>query len=113
MRIEAYQVSPGMRFYSAGKQQGLEFTPNSTLSAPYHLGVIETYGDGLLPDSSLDLPQAVAILQTHGMRAKQIHEAQIQDWGHESSAGNAGVRGVEWIIVSQLDERFVVQALNN
>jgi len=24
-----------------------------------------------------------------------------------------GVRGVEWIIVSQLDERFVVQALNN
>jgi hypothetical protein len=45
------------------------------------------------------------------MRAKQIHEAQIQDWGRETTAGNAQMHGVEWMIDSQLDERFVVPAL--
>jgi hypothetical protein len=45
------------------------------------------------------------------MRAKQIYEAQIQDWGRETTAGNARMQGVEWMIDSQLDERFVVPAL--
>jgi hypothetical protein len=47
------------------------------------------------------------------MRAKQIHEAQIQDWGRGTSAGDTRMQGVEWMIDSQLDERFVVPALNN
>jgi hypothetical protein len=32
--------------------------------------------------------------------------------GQESCAGNAGMRGVEWMIDSQLDARFVVPALD-
>ncbi len=103
-------VSLSMRFYSPGTQQGMEFTPNSTISALYPLGVIDTYGDGPLPDDFLDLPQAVTSLQAN-MRAKQIHEAQIQDWGRETTAGNARMHGVEWMIDSQLDERFVVPAV--
>jgi hypothetical protein len=103
-------VELSMRFYSPGTQQGVSFTPNSTVSALFPLGVIDTYGNGPLPDDFLDLPLAVAQLQGR-MRAKQIHEAQIQDWGRETSAGNARMHGVEWMIDSQLDERFVVPAL--
>jgi len=103
-------VELSMRFYSPGTQQGMSFTPNSIAGALFPLGVIDTYGNGPLPDDFLDLPQAVAQLQGH-MRAKQIHEAQIQDWGRETSAGSARMHGVEWMIDSQLDERFVVPAL--
>jgi hypothetical protein len=103
-------VELSMRFYSPATQQGVSFTPNSIAGALFPLGVIDTYGDGPLPDDFLDLPQAVAQLQGN-MRAKQIHEAQIQDWGRETSAGNARMHGVEWMIDSQLDERFVVPAL--
>jgi hypothetical protein len=103
-------VSLSMRFYSPSTQQGMDFTPNSTISALYPLGVIDTYGDGPLPDDFLDLPQAVAQLQAN-MRAKQIHEAQIQDWGRETTAGSARMHGVEWMIDSQLGERFVLPAV--
>jgi hypothetical protein len=104
-------VSLSMRFYSPSTQQGMDFTPNATLiSALYPLGTIDTYGDGPIPDDFLDLPQAVAQLQGH-MRAKHIHEAQIEDWGRETTAGDARMHGVEWMIDSQLDERFVVPAL--
>ena len=102
-------VSLSMRFYSPGTQQGMDFTPNPAISSLYPLGMIDTYGDGPLPDDFLDLPQAVATLQAN-MRAKQIYEAQIQDWGRETTAGSARMHGVEWMIDTQLDERFVVPA---
>ncbi len=101
-------VSLSMRFYSPRTQQGVDFSPNSTVSALFPLGVIDINGDGPLPEDFLDLPQAVGKLR---MRAKQIREAQIQDWGRETSAGDARMHGVEWMIDSQLDERFVVPAL--
>jgi hypothetical protein len=104
-------VSLSMRFYSPNTQQGVDFTPKSTIGALFPLGVIDTYGDGPLPDDFLDFPQAVTNLESNGMHAKQIHEAQIQDWGRETSAGHARMHGVEWMIDSQLDERFVVPAL--
>jgi hypothetical protein len=104
-------VSLSMRFYSPSTQKGIQFTPNAGVtSSIYPLGTIDTYGDGPLPDDFLDLPQAVSELQGR-MRAKQIYEGQIQDWGQETTSGGARMHGVEWMIDSQLDERFVVPAV--
>jgi hypothetical protein len=45
------------------------------------------------------------------MRARQIYAGEIEDWGNETDAGTARMRGIEWMIDSQLDERFVVPAI--
>jgi hypothetical protein len=65
-----------------------------------------------LPDDFLDLPKAVDMLKANGMRAKQIYEAQIEDWGRGSSAGGLQLNGVMWMIDSQLEERFSVRAVS-
>jgi hypothetical protein len=99
-----------MEFYSPSTQQGMSLTPDASSDVLYPEGVVDRSGRGALPDDFLDLPDAVAILQSNGMRAKQIYEAQLEDWGSETDAGSARMHGIEWMIDSQLDERFVVRA---
>jgi TIR domain len=99
------------RFYSPDSQEGLQFTPSSRAGALFPLGVIERYGGGAIPDDFVDLPDAVSYLKARGMRAKQIYEAQLENWGAGTSYGSARLGGVQWMIDSQLDERFVVAAL--
>jgi len=72
--------------------------------------LIHRYGRGPLPDDFIDLPMAVAALKSHGMRAKQIYEAQLADWGRGSSAGGLRLDGVMWMIDSQLGERYSLRA---
>ena len=103
-------VSLDFRFYSPDTQEGLQFSPSSAAGALFQLGVIEQYGRPL-PESFVDLPEAVSQLKARGMRAKQIHEAQLANWAPGSSAGGAQLGGVQWMIDSALDERFVVRAL--
>jgi hypothetical protein len=99
------------RFYSPDTQEGMQFTPSSPAGSIFPLGVIDRYGEGPLPDNFVDLPDAVAVLKSRGMRAKQIYQAQLQDWGRGGSAGGAQLNGVEWMIDSELQERFVVRAV--
>jgi hypothetical protein len=99
-----------LQFYSPGTQQGAAFTPMSQSDAIYGFGVVSRSNTRPLPDNFLDLPDAVALLKANGMRAKQIYEAQLEDWGSETTAGQARMHGVEWMIDSQLEERFVVRA---
>jgi hypothetical protein len=100
-----------MQFYSPSTQMGAAFTPLSQYtSSIYGLGVVSRYNSRALPDNFLDLPDAVAVLKNNGMQAKQIYQAQLEDWGSETTAGRARMRGVEWLIDTQLDERFVVRA---
>ena len=82
----------------------------SSSGAIYSMGVVNSSNYRQLPDTFLDLPEAVTILKANGMRAKQIYEAQLEDWGTETTAGRARMHGVEWMIDSQFDERFVVRA---
>ena len=56
----------------------------------FPMGVIDRNGEGPLPDDFLDLPKAVDMLKAHGMRARQIYEAQLQDWGQGTTAGGSG-----------------------
>jgi hypothetical protein len=100
-----------MEFYSPSTQQGMSFTPGASDNALFPEGVIDRANSKPLPDNFLDLPDAVAILQQHGMRAKQIYAGDLEDWGNETDAGTARMRGIEWMIDSQLDERFVVPAV--
>jgi hypothetical protein len=109
VKSEAGGLELNMEFYSPSTQQGLSFRPGAA-DPFYGEGVIDRRGEGALPDQFLDLPDAVAVLKTHGMRANQIYEAQLEDWGQETTAGNARMHGVEWMIDSQLSERFVVRA---
>ena len=97
-------------FYSPATQEGMSFTPGSSSGDMYPMGVVDRHGDRFLPSDFLDLPQAVALLAANGMRAKQIYEAQIEDWGTDTTYGRAHLSGVAWMIDSQLDERFVVRA---
>lgn len=76
----------------------------------FPMGVIKRDGRGSLPDNFLDLPKAVEMLKAHGMRAKQIYSAELEDWGRGSSAGGLRLDGVMWMIDTQLDERFSVRA---
>jgi TIR domain len=99
-----------LEFYSPSTQQGASFSPMSPYDAIFGFGVVNRSNTRPLPDDFLDLPDAVAVLKANGMRANQIYEAQLEDWGRETSAGRARMHGVEWMIDSQLEERFVVRA---
>lgn len=103
------QVRASFRYYSPATQEGMQFTPNSQGQAIFPLGVIKLYS-GPLPDNFLDLDDAVRVLQSRGMQAKQIKAAELSDWGRETQAGSARMSGVAWMIDSTLDERFVVPA---
>ena len=97
-------------FYSPSTQEGLWFTPYSQGGSMFPMGVIDRNGEGPLPDDFLDLPKAVDMLKAHGMRARQIYEAQLQDWGQGTTAGGLHLNGIMWMIDSQLQERFSVRA---
>jgi hypothetical protein len=99
-------------FYSPSTQEGMWFEPFSQAGSMFPMGVINRNGQGAMPDDFLDLPKAVEILKANGMKAKQIYEAQIQDWGRGSSAGGLQLNGVMWMIDSQLEERFSVRAVS-
>ena len=97
-------------FYSPSTQEGLWFQPFSQAGSMFPMGVINRNGRGSLPDNFLDLPKAVEMLKAHGMRAKKIYSAELEDWGRGSSAGGLRLDGVMWMIDTQLDERFSVRA---
>jgi hypothetical protein len=124
MKIELYDNNSGaaniktdqgdaqmsLSFYSPSTQKGMTFWPMAADISMSESGAINPYG-GALPDAFLDLPDAVAMLKANGMRAKQIKQAELADWGQETTAGSARMHGVEWMIDSSLDERFVVPAI--
>ena len=76
----------------------------------YPMGVVDRSPERALPATFLDLPDAVAALQARGMRAKQIKEAQLENWAPGTTSGRAQLGGIEWMIDSALDERFTVPA---
>ena len=103
-------VDVSFRFYSPDTQELMNYTPASSSGDFFAFGVRDIRGQRPLPTDFLDLAAAVERLKAGGMRAKAIKEAQIQDWGFETTAGRTHMTGVEWLIDSQLDERFVVPA---
>ena len=104
------EVEIRFSFYSPETQEGLSLTPGSTSGAMFPMGVIDHDRFNKLPVDFLDLPQAIAQLPAQGMRAKQIKEAQLENWAPGTTYGRAHLDGLAWMIDSQLDERFVVPA---
>ena len=58
------------QYYSPETQQGLLFTPNANFGGLFPLGAIDRDPARALPDTFLDLPDAVANLHARGMRGK-------------------------------------------
>ena len=104
------EVAVRFDFYSPQTQQGLSFSPGGGSGAMFLSGTIDHDAFDRLPPNFLDLPQAIAQLPALGMRAKQIREAQIQNWPSGTTYGRARLDGLAWMIDSQLNERFVVPA---
>lgn len=99
-----------MGFYSPSTQQGASFTPYAKYtSAIFPMGVVNSGSwTRPLPDDFLDLPDAVKRLNT---RAPFIYQAQLENWSPGTSYGRARLNGVQWMIDTPLDERFVVPAM--
>lgn len=99
-----------MNFYSPSTQQGASFRPmEKRTSAIFPMGVVNSGSwTRPLPDDFLDLPDAVKRLNT---RAPSIYQAQLENWSPGTSYGRARLNGVQWMIDTPLDERFVVPAM--
>ncbi len=104
------EIAITFSFYSPDTQEGLAFTPGSSAGAMFPMGVINHDRFDKLPPNFLDLPQAVDQMRAQGMRAKDIYQAQIENWAPGTTYGRAKLNGLAWMIDSQLDERFVVPA---
>ena len=96
--------------YSPETQQGLWLNPGQPGGTMHSMGVVDRDPQRALPATFLDLPDAVAVLRDHGMRAKQINEAQLENWAPGTTSGRAQLAGVEWMIDSALGERFTIPA---
>jgi hypothetical protein len=113
------------RLYSPGSQQGATLSPGSPAGVLFPLGSVDWSADRAVPDSFLDLPQALEQARASGMRGVQIKEAQLE-WGsgRPCGTGNFAIdnailpkcppgrrfEGVQWQIDSGLDERFWIPA---
>jgi len=97
-------------YYSPDTQEGIQLSPGAMYSPIFSFGVVDWRADRALPDNYVDLPDAVNVMRQSGMRAKQIKEAELRDWGQATYAGNSTLSGVEWRIRSALDEYGVVRA---
>ncbi len=97
-------------FYSPSLQQVMSLTPNSIAGSMTPGGSADPADQRELPANFMDLPQAVEIMRSRGMRAHQIKEAQLENWAPGTEYGSASLSGVEWMVDSALDERFWVPA---
>jgi uncharacterized protein (DUF2141 family) len=99
-----------LNFYSPGQQQTLTFMPNSPAGELMPGSSADPNEQRALPASFMDLPDAVAKLQSKGLRAKKIKAVHLENYGRGSYAGDIGLYGSEWVIDSALDERGAVLA---
>ncbi len=63
-----------------------------------------------MPAHFVDLPQAFQTVRSLGMRANVPSEAQLQVWSQGTSYGSARLGGLQWMIDSALNERYVASA---
>jgi hypothetical protein len=102
-------VTVQYEYYSPSTQQGA----GVMLGGPtpiFPMGTIDRNASESLPDNFVDLPAAFQAVRSLGMRANTPTEAQLQVWSSGTSYGSARLGGLQWMIDSALDERYVASA---
>lgn len=100
-----------MRFYSPASQEGMQLNPGASYGAIFSFGTVDWGHEQPLPEKFVDLPTVVEGLRQQGMRALQIKEAELKDWGERTWVAGKRVSGLAWHIRSALDENAVVSAV--
>lgn len=104
-------VSVQLEYYSPSTQQGASVMLGGASPTPiFPLGVIDRSASQALPDNFVDLPAAFQTVRSLGMRANIPSEAQLENWSPGTSYGSARLGGLQWMIDSPLDERYVASA---
>jgi hypothetical protein len=104
-------VSVEYEYYSPSTQQGASATLGGASPSPiFPMGTIDRDASQALPDNFVDLPQAFQTVRSLGMRGNVPSEAQLQVWSRGTSYGSARLGGLQWMIDSALDERYVASA---
>jgi hypothetical protein len=104
-------VSVQYEYYSPSTQQGASVTLGGASPSPlFPLGVIDRSASQALPENFIDLPAAFRTVRSLGMRANLPSEAQLSNWSPGTSYGSARLGGLQWMIDSPLDERYVAAA---
>ena len=104
-------VSMSYEYYSPSTQQGASATLGGASPSPiFPLGTIDRDARQALPANFIDLPQAFQTVRSLGMRGNVPSEAQLQVWSSGTSYGSARLGGLQWMIDSALDERYVASA---
>lgn len=109
----AGQAELSFELYSPSKQEQLNFMPNSRYMGMSVMGGAEQDERLALPQQFVDLPDAVAALQAHGMRGKQVKLAELQNWGTTTVYHGVRVSGTAWVIESTLGEHGSVPAVQS
>jgi hypothetical protein len=104
-------VTMQFEYYSPSTQQGASVSIGGNSPMPlFPLGVIDRNAAQALPKHFIDLPAAFQIVRNLGMRANVPSEAQLENWSAGTSYGSARLGGLQWMIDSPLDERYVAAA---
>jgi hypothetical protein len=102
-------VGVQFEYYSPSTQQGAGVMLGGPVPI-FPLGTIDRDPSQALPNDFVDLPQAVRTVRSLDMRANMPSEAQLQVWSPGTSYGSARLGGLQWMIDSALDERYVAAA---
>lgn len=104
-------VTMQVEYYSPSTQQGASATLGGASPMPiFPMGTVDRDASRALPANFVDLPQAFQTARSLGMRANVPSEAQLELWSPGTSYGSAQLGGLQWMIDSALDERYVASA---
>ena len=103
-------VSLTFQYYSPSGQQLLNFTPGGMGGGMFPSDGVLRDPARALPADFVDLPQAVAAARGYGMQGVLVERAQLENWAPGTSYGSARLGGLQWMIDSAIDERYVVPA---
>jgi len=112
LNSSAGAIGVTLSYYSPETQEAINLSPADMYSKIFSFGVVDWRADRALPDNFLDLPDAANAMRQQGMRAKQIKEGELRDWGQATYAGSNTLSGVEWRLRSTLDEYAAIRAAN-
>jgi hypothetical protein len=104
-------VTMQLEYYSPSTQQGASVWIGGRTPMPlFPMGMVDRDPARALPQRFVDLPQAFQTVRSFGMRANVPSEAQLEVWTPRSSYGSARLGGLQWMIDSAFDERYVASA---
>jgi hypothetical protein len=93
LKTPAGPVQVTFEFYSPSTQEGMYLNPTLPGLTMSPEGVIDRNPAEALPEAFIDLPAAVAVMKSRGMRAQQIKQAELENWGVRPPTAWCGSQG--------------------